>query len=87
MPGIAVLSNPRSRQNRRRPGLIDRLRDVVAPLGDAAIVRTTADEGELEDAVLHFRDREIDILALNGGDGTNHVTLTEVIAGRALVGA
>lgn len=80
MPGIGVLSNPRSRQNRRRPRLIDRLREVAAPLGDGAIVRSTASPEELQDAVRLFRERRIDVLALNGGDGTNHVSLTEVIA-------
>ncbi len=72
MPGIGVLTNPRSRKNLRNPGLAQRLSYVV---GDAGKLVAPGGLSELEHAVQQFRERDIDIVAINGGDGTAHVAL------------
>ncbi len=79
MRRLGVISNPRSRMNRRRPGVVGALDRLIAPLGDAAVARATASPDEIEAVAREFAERDIDILALNGGDGTNHVTLTEFL--------
>lgn len=76
MPGIGLISNPHSRINRRSPRALDRLR---AQLGPDDVVELTADLDDLHRVARAFRDRDIDVLALNGGDGTNHVTLSAFV--------
>ncbi len=70
--GIGILINPRSRRNLRDPGAGERLARIVGPLGR---VRTASTLGELRDIAAEFSERDIDVLAISGGDGTNHVTL------------
>ena len=72
MPGIGVLTNPRSRRNLRNPELARRLSYVV---GDAG--RLVAPQGlsELQHAVQQFHERGVDVVAINGGDGTAHRAL------------
>lgn len=73
MGGIGVVTNPRSRRNKRNPELQQQLAYV---LGEQGALAAPMDLSALEKSVEHFRDREIDILAINGGDGTNHVVLS-----------
>lgn len=76
MSGIGVINNPKSRQNINNP---DRISLLGYILGEAGSSRATHTFEELEDCLREFRKREIDILAINGGDGSNHVTLTKLI--------
>lgn len=76
MPGIAVVSNPRSRQNRRDPGLSGQMSYMLGTKGKLAQPK---DRGELVDQARHFRDEGIDILAVNGGDGTLHLAITAFV--------
>lgn len=76
MPGIAVVSNPRSGKNRRNPQLVDRLTYV---LGDSGVVAQPRDLDHLEDTVREFRERDIDIVCVNGGDGTLHKVLSALV--------
>lgn len=73
MPGIGVVLNPRSRQNRRDPEAVSRL---ARTLGDCGVVRTAQTRDELAQIAEDFRKLKIDVLGISGGDGTNHVTLT-----------
>lgn len=45
-------------------------------VGDKASCRETEDMADLRRVAESFKTREIDILAISGGDGTNHCTLT-----------
>lgn len=76
MPGIGLISNPHSRVNRRSPRAIERLR---SQLGPDDVVELTSDIDELHRVAAEFLDRGIDVLALNGGDGTNHITLSAFV--------
>ena len=84
MPGIGVVLNPRSRRNLRDPRAADRL---ARRLGDAGVVRQANSIDELYRIAEDFRRDDIDVLAISGGDGTNHVTLTgflDVYAGHTM---
>lgn len=76
MGGIAVLSNPRSGRNRRNPQLLQRLAWV---LGDKGELAQPPDLDHLEDTIRQFRARDIDILCVNGGDGTLHKVMSAVV--------
>lgn len=76
MPGIGVIINPHSRSHRRDPSKADRLGFIV---GDKGSCHTTHTLKDVEDLASEFRDRNIEILGISGGDGTIHKTLTSFI--------
>jgi diacylglycerol kinase family enzyme len=45
-------------------------------VGDKASCRETEDMADLRRVAESFKTREVDVLAISGGDGTNHCTLT-----------
>jgi hypothetical protein len=67
-----MVSNPLSGGNAK--GLND-LRRLLAGY-DAALHRQATDAEEIREAVLDFLAHEIDLLVINGGDGTVHAVLT-----------
>jgi hypothetical protein len=72
--GIGVIVNPHAKANRRDPmGRVARMERILGPLG---VVKTTASLEALDDVAREFRERGIDILAICGGDGSDHCTLT-----------
>lgn len=73
MPGIGIITNPNSRQNRKNPKILDELRGI---LGHHGTLYATRDRAELTEALRDLRARQVDVLAINGGDGTNHITMT-----------
>ena len=74
--GIGVITNPRSRKNRKNPRLVKQLAYV---LGEQGQVVSPSDLESLEEVARHFKEREIEVLAINGGDGTAHVALTAFV--------
>jgi diacylglycerol kinase family enzyme len=76
VPGIGVVLNPRSRRNLRDPRAALRL---ARTLGAQGVVREAHSVDELYRIAEDFRRDAIEILAISGGDGTNHVTLTGFI--------
>lgn len=78
MPGIGIVTNPNSRRNRRRPKEAQRLGYILGD-HDEHTHALTQHPDDIFEVAERFRDSDIDILALNGGDGTNHVTLTTFI--------
>lgn len=76
MPGIGIVTNPHSRRNRRHP---ERMRRLGYMLGQHDTYELTNRIEDVADVAREFMESEIDILGLNGGDGTNHVTLSTFI--------
>ncbi len=76
MPGIGVITNPRSRQNLRDPASMRRLGYLIGSRGEAA---ATGSLDDLYRVAEEFKKASIDILGINGGDGTIHHTLTAFI--------
>jgi diacylglycerol kinase (ATP) len=73
LPGIGVITNPRSKANKRDPAGMHRLAYLLGREGSAEATRSLDD---LQRAAEEFKAAGIDILGINGGDGTIHVTLT-----------
>lgn len=76
MSGIGVITNPTSRRNRRDPGVARALSYVLGERGELA---APCDLDALAATLRHFRDREIDVLCVNGGDGTVHQAVTAMV--------
>ncbi len=76
MPGIGIVLNPHSKKHRRDPDKISRLGFIV---GDKGSCQVSDDLHDLRRVAEQFKTRDIDILAIGGGDGTNHATLTTFI--------
>jgi diacylglycerol kinase (ATP) len=72
MPGIGLILNPKSRRHAGDPAAEARF---AGYLGSDGIVRTARSVDELRHIAEDFRERDIDVLAIGGGDGTTHVTL------------
>jgi diacylglycerol kinase family enzyme len=73
VPGIGVITNPRSRVNKKDPG---KMRQLGYLLGSHGAPYATKSLDDLYRAAEEFKAADIDILGINGGDGTIHVTLT-----------
>jgi diacylglycerol kinase family enzyme len=73
MAGIGIVTNPHSRRNKSRPALAKRLAEALG--GDGEVV-STATLAELRSTAERFKAADIDVLGVNGGDGTNAVTLS-----------
>jgi diacylglycerol kinase family enzyme len=75
VPGIGVVVNPKARANRTEGG--ERARRLTEVVGDAGLVRVTESVDAIRDVAREFRERGVDILAICGGDGSYHCTLTQ----------
>ena len=76
MPGIGVVLNPHSNRYRKNPDKLRRMGFIVGQRGNCA---QTNNHQDIRTVAEDFKRKEIDILAISGGDGTNHVTLTTFI--------
>jgi diacylglycerol kinase family enzyme len=76
MPGIGVVTNPRSKANKRDPAGMYRLGYLLGSKGEAAATKSLDD---LVRVAEEFKAAGIDVLGINGGDGTIHVTVTTFI--------
>jgi diacylglycerol kinase (ATP) len=76
MPGIGVVLNPHSKRYKKDPSKMKQIGFIV---GEKASFEPTVDLRDVHRVAEKFKAKEIDILALTGGDGTNHRTLTTFI--------
>ncbi|MFO0562998.1 MAG: diacylglycerol kinase family protein [Polyangiales bacterium] len=74
---IGVVFNPRAGANRRDPKAPERMKRM---LGDHGVVSAPKSLDELSQCAEDFRKQGVQVLAIAGGDGTNHVTLTRFAA-------
>jgi len=73
MAGIGIVLNPHSKKHRKDPDKMSRMGFIV---GDRGSFQISDDLQDLRRVAEQFKTRDIDILAIGGGDGTNQVTLT-----------
>ena len=73
---IVVVTNPRSRRNRLNPALVQALADR---LGDGGEIAAPDDLDALAALAERTRSAQIDLLCINGGDGTIHQVLTAFV--------
>jgi diacylglycerol kinase family enzyme len=71
--GIAVFLNPHSRANRRNPGLAATFQAILGDSGRVLAAQTLA---ELESMAAALHETPPDVIAVHGGDGTLHRTVT-----------
>ena len=76
MAGIGVVVNPHASGNRRRPGRVDRFRTIV---GDDGEVTATRDLADLEATLTRLHERNVDIIAVCGGDGSFYHVVSRVV--------
>lgn len=74
MPKIGLISNPRSQRNRRG---LQEIRQILAGAPEIVHVATDA-SAELDDVLADFAARGLDLLLINGGDGTVQNLLTRL---------
>jgi diacylglycerol kinase family enzyme len=76
VPGFGVVVNPHAGQNRRER---ERAERFTATVGKDGLVRETDSLDEMERLAHEFRDRQIDILAICGGDGSFFRALSAIV--------
>jgi diacylglycerol kinase family enzyme len=76
MPGIGVVVNPRAGGNRRWAARAARLRAVV---GDCGVVHEPRDLKALAEVAAGFREDEVEIVAVCGGDGSMHQAVSALV--------
>ena len=76
MSGIGVVLNPFSKKYQKNPNKLDHMAFII---GDKASCKPTEDLADLHRVAEEFKSRDIDVLAISGGDGTIHCTLTTFI--------
>jgi len=76
VPGIGLITNPRSRANQRDPSKPRKLGHLIGSHGTAEATQSIDD---LYRVCEEFKKERIDILGISGGDGTMHHTLTAMI--------
>jgi diacylglycerol kinase (ATP) len=76
MAGIGIITNPHSKANKKMPARGRLLGYIVGQFGNLEITNSVEDLGRV--AAL-FLEQKIEILAINGGDGTISRTLTAFI--------
>ena len=76
MPGIGLITNPQARTNKKDPAKMRRLGYL---LGSRGLPEATKSIDDLYRVAEEFRATGIDILGINGGDGTIGTTLTAFI--------
>ena len=73
MSGIGIISNPKSKQNRKHP---ERMRNLAYLVGTKGEAKETRSFDDLYRVVEDFHRAQIDIIGINGGDGSLHVVVT-----------
>lgn len=76
MVRIGVISNPEARKNLQNPRMISIIRRI---LGVYAIVIETPTVNDIPEAIKTFYEKEVEIIAINGGDGTFSAVITVII--------
>ena len=76
MPGFAAIINPHAGQNRRSR---DRLAQFEEIVGDAGVVQQPSSLEELERLAQELRQRDVDIVAVCGGDGSFFRALSALV--------
>jgi diacylglycerol kinase family enzyme len=76
VPGIGLITNPRSRANLRDPSRARKLGYLIGSHGTAEATKSLDD---LYRVCEEFKKERIDVLGISGGDGTLHHTLTAMI--------
>ena len=75
MPIIGLIANPHSGKNKRNPRIIEQFRTIMGSKGQVIL---PASVEKLPEEVRKLKEKNVDIIAINGGDGTIHQTITAI---------
>lgn len=73
MSGVGVIFNPNAKRYKKNPEKLKRMAFII---GEKASGKPTQDLADLHVVADEFKTKDIDILAISGGDGTIHCTLS-----------
>ena len=73
MPNIVTIVNPHSGKNKKNPQLVESFRSILGSKGTLLIPQSIE---EMEEKIRLLKQENIDVLCVNGGDGTVHKTVT-----------
>lgn len=76
MPGIGIITNLNSRRNKTGAYSQEKMSAIVGPQGFSRDTRTL---NEIPPIIREFRDKEVEIICINGGDGTQHYVTNEIV--------
>lgn len=76
-PAIGIIVNPHARKNRKNRR--DPAKWMTKTAGELADVRQTASPDEVDEVAADFRDRQIPMIGISGGDGTLHTVLSRLM--------
>lgn len=77
MPGIGIIANPHSKLNKRYPQTLSLMAEAI---GQNGIFTVTRDLDHLDETLASYRDQDISIVGINGGDGSISQIITRMIA-------
>jgi diacylglycerol kinase family enzyme len=77
MPGIGIIANPHSKLNKRSPQELRLLRDL---LGQKGIFSLSQDLDDLDRIIIEYKSKDIDIIVINGGDGSISRAISRIVA-------
>jgi diacylglycerol kinase family enzyme len=77
MPGIGIIANPHSKLNKRSPEELKLLQDV---LGQKGIFSLSQDLAHLDRIIHEYKEKNIDIIGINGGDGSISRAISRIIS-------
>jgi len=76
METLGIIHNPFAKGNLKRPWIGEKIRKVVDEVG---FVRETRNVNELPEVAREFKEQGVDIMAVNGGDGTLHMAISAFV--------
>jgi diacylglycerol kinase (ATP) len=75
MPIIGLIANIHSGKNKRNPRIIEQFRKILGSKGELILSSSLE---KLPKEVLRLKQENVEIIAINGGDGTVHQTITAI---------
>ena len=73
---IGVITNPYAKKNSKLSDRVERFSEI---LGDSGEVHQTDQLDQIDQVCQRFLDKDPDLIAICGGDGTNHLVFTDLI--------
>ena len=75
MSNIVAIANPHSGKKKRNPKIIENFRSIIGERGTLLVPNSLE---EMETRISNLKEEKIDIICINGGDGTIHKTITSL---------
>ena len=77
MASIGLIANPNSGKNKRNPNILNNFREI---LGENGVLLAPPSLEDLHENIRRLKEQKVDIICINGGDGTIHQTVTALFS-------